>query len=153
ASIRAVPHSLARVTVGVLVALALNPLVNLVQRRLRNRAVSVGVVFGVLLVSLVAFIVFAAPPAIQQSRQLPRETPPLMTELTHAPLIGPIVRQHNLDERVHTFLDDLPHILTTRDRTLTGAARSAGEALLALSWTLLVSIAALLDGPTLTERA
>ncbi|MBV8304025.1 MAG: AI-2E family transporter [Acidimicrobiia bacterium] len=136
-----------------LVALALNPLVGVVQRRLHlNRKGAVGVIVGGFLVGVVAFGVFAAPRAVEQSRRLPREVPRLVAQLDRAPLVGKTIRSQRLDERVHTFLDDLPRILTTRDKAITGAARSAGESLVAVGWILLVLTGALLDGPAIAER-
>jgi predicted PurR-regulated permease PerM len=148
-----VPQTLTRVAVGVLVALALNSIVGVVQRRLhfnRKGAVSL-VVFGFLAV-LAAFCVFAVPQAVDQSRTLPRQVPRLVAQLDRAPLVGKTVREQHFDTRVRTFLDDLPHILTTRDKAIESAAKSAGETVLAVCWIFLVFAAALLDGPAIAER-
>src|SRR4051794_29529469 len=151
--LRSVPQSLTRLVIGALVALALNPLVGVVQRRVHlNRKGAVGVVVGGFLVGVAAFGIFAVPRAVEQSRQLPKEVPRVVAQLDRAPVVGKSIRKEHLDERVRTFLDDLPHILTTRDKAITGTARSAGEPLIAVSWMVLVLGGALLDGPAIAAR-
>jgi predicted PurR-regulated permease PerM len=111
---------------------------------------------GALLAAVVAFAIVAVPQAIQQSRQVPKEAPRLAAQLDRAPVLGRIVRREHLDGQVRAFVVDLPNVLTARDKALQGAARTAGESLLAVSWILLVTIGALLDGPelaALTKRA
>jgi predicted PurR-regulated permease PerM len=62
------------------------------------------------------------------------------------------VRSNHLDTRIRETLDDLPHVLTAHRQTLSDVASSAGESLLAGTWTLLLAIAALLDGPALGRK-
>ena len=152
--IRSVPQALTRLGVGVLVALALNPVVGVVHRRLHfNRQAAVSFVVGGFLASVVAFSLFAVPRAIVESRQLSVEVPKVVAQLDRAPMIGKVVRGRHLDARIRSFLDDLPHLLATHDKAISGAARSAGESLLAVCWMVLVLAAALLDGPAVAAHA
>jgi predicted PurR-regulated permease PerM len=151
---RSVPDALTRATIGVLAALAVNPLVGVAHRRLHvNRPAAVGIVVGTLFAGALAFAIVAVPQAIQQSRQIPKEAPRLAAQLDRAPVIGRIVRREQLDVQVRAFLVDLPNVLTARDKALQGAARTAGESLLAVSWIFLVTIGALLDGPDIARLA
>jgi predicted PurR-regulated permease PerM len=67
--------------------------------------------------------------------------------------VGKTVRERHLDAHVRSFLDDLPHLLTTKDKALESAAKSAGESLLAGAWIFLVLVGALLDGPAIAKTA
>jgi predicted PurR-regulated permease PerM len=151
---RSVPEALTRATVGVLVALAVNPIVGAAQRRLHvTRPTAVGLVVGVLFAAVLAFTLLAVPQAIEQSRQIQKEAPQLAAQLARAPGVGRLVRHEHLDQQVRAFIVDLPQILTAKDKALQGAARAAGESLLAVSWMFLVTIGALLDGPAMARLA
>jgi predicted PurR-regulated permease PerM len=151
---RSVPEALTRATVGVLVALAVNPIVGALQRRLHvARAAAVGIVVGGLFVAVLAFAVLAVPQAIQQSHQLSKEAPHLVSQLDRAPGLGRFIRHEHLEQQFRAFLLDLPKVLTAKDKALQGAARAAGESLLAVSWMFLVAVAALLDGPAIARLA
>jgi predicted PurR-regulated permease PerM len=152
--IRSVPHALARIGIGVLGALALNPVVDVVRRRLHlNRKAAVAAVVCGSLAAVAAFALLAVPRAVDQTRQLSHEVPKLVAQVDRAPLVGRALRASHADARVRSFLDDLPQVLTTHDKSIQGAAKVAGESVLAVSWVLLVLVAALMDGPMITEHA
>jgi predicted PurR-regulated permease PerM len=150
--VRAVPHSLARLTVAVLLALALNQLVGLVQRHVGGRrGVAVGVVVVGFVSVVVAFAIFAVPSAVEQSRRVGTDVRDVVAQLDRAPIVGGRVRRSHVDTRIRAALDDLPHLLAAHQQTLSDAAQSAGEGLLAAGWVVLVAFAALLDGPRIVR--
>ncbi len=150
---RSIPHSLTRLIVGLFLALALNRVVGVVQKRVGGRRqVAVAVVVLAGLAATVAFAVFTMPRVADQSRHVSAEARAIVSQLDRAPFIGKRIRQSHLDDRIRRALNDLPHLLTTHDKSLRGAARTAGESLLTGSWMLLAAVAALLDGPTLANK-
>jgi len=150
---RQIPQSLTRLAIAVFFALALNRVVGTVQQRLGgHRGLAVSAVSVLFLVALVAFTLFAVPQAMRQGRNVDAQARSLVEQLDRAPLIGAQVRSSNLDDRVQSALHDLPHILATHHQALSDAVRSAGEAVVAVGWMLLIGIAALLDGPEIARR-
>jgi predicted PurR-regulated permease PerM len=124
-----------------------------VQRQLHfSRQAAVAFVVGGFLAAVAAFALLAVPRAVEQTRQLPSDVPRLVSQLDRAPIAGKIARRERVDERVRSFLDDLPHVLTANRKAIEGAARSAGDSVIAVSWTFLVLVGALLDGPRLAQR-
>jgi putative heme transporter len=150
---RSIPHSLTRLIVGLFLALALNPVVGVVEKRVGGRRqVAVAVVVVAALAAVVAFALFTVPRVADQSHHVSAQARAIVSQLDRAPFIGKRIRQSHLDSRIQRGLNDLPHLLTTHDKTLRGAARTAGESLLTGSWMLLAAVAALLDGPALSDK-
>lgn len=150
---RSIPHTLTRLIVGLFLALALNRVVGLVEKRVGGRReVAVAVVTVAALAAVVAFALFTVPRVADQSHHVSAQARAIVSQLDHAPFIGKRIRQSHFDNRIRRGLNDLPHLLTTHDKTLQGAARTAGESLLTGSWILLATVAALLDGPALSDK-
>lgn len=145
-----IPAVLIRTLLGVFLALALNPVVNAVMRRLNvGRAAAVTLVVGGFLAAAGAFGVLAVPRAVSQLSQVGQQVPAVISDLDHLPLVGEAIRENGIGVRVGEFLDNLPDWLATRDKALAGIAQSTGDGLVTVFWVLLVAITALLDGPRL----
>jgi predicted PurR-regulated permease PerM len=145
-----IPAVLIRATLGIFLALALNPVVGAAIRRLGvGRAAAVTIVVGGFLVAAGAFGVLAVPRAVNQLRQVGPQVSQVIGDLDNLPLAGKAIRDNGIDQRVEDFLDNLPNTLATRDKALRGLVQSAGDGLVTVFWVLLVAITALLDGPRL----
>jgi predicted PurR-regulated permease PerM len=145
-----IPAVLIRTALGVLLALALDPVVDAVMRRINvRRAVAVTLVFGGFLTAAGAFGVLAVPRAVNQLSQVGHQVPAVISDLDSLPLVGRAIDENGIDDRVRDFLDNLPETLATRDKALAGIAQSTGDGLVTVFWVLLVAIVALLDGPRL----
>jgi predicted PurR-regulated permease PerM len=145
-----IPAVLIRSTLGIFLALALNPVVGTAMRRLRvGRAAAVTVVVGGFLLAAGAFGVLAVPRAVNQLSHVGDQVSAVIGDLDDIPLAGKAIRENGIDQRVADFLDNLPDTLATRDKALRGIVTSAGDGLVTVFWVLLVAITALLDGPRL----
>jgi predicted PurR-regulated permease PerM len=83
------PDMLTRLAVGLLLGVALAPLVAAVQRRWgRSRGVSAAIVGGALAAFFGAVVLLVAPPAVDQASQFSRELPATVRELYSWPVIG-----------------------------------------------------------------
>jgi predicted PurR-regulated permease PerM len=148
-----IPAVLIRTALGIFLALALNPVVNAVRRRIGvQRAVAVTLVVGGFLTAASAFAVLAVPRAVNQLSQVPDQVPGVISDLDDLPLVGRAIDENGIDDRVSDFLDNLPDTLATRDKALAGIVQSTGDGLVTVFWVLLVAITALLDGPRLAAN-
>lgn len=145
-----IPAVLIRTSLGIFLALALDPVVDAAMRRLNvRRAVAVTLVVGGFLAGAGAFGVLAVPRAVNQLSQVGEQVPGIISDLDDLPLAGRAIDENGIDERVRDFLDNLPDTLATRDKALQGIVQSTGDGLVTVFWVLLVAITALLDGPRL----
>jgi putative heme transporter len=145
------PDMVTRLAVGVLLGVALSPLVSAVQRRFgRSRGVAVGVVGGGLLVVFGAVVLLVAPAAVAQAREFSDELPATVEELYSWPVLGARLEAADAVGQVEEAIAGLPARID--DETL----GDLGERLLggALS-TVVVLIAALgilVDGESIVRR-
>ena len=95
--------------VGVLLGVALTPVVNAVQRRWHTRRGSAVVVVGAGLTLAVALIVLlVAPAAIRQSREFSDELPSTVHEFYSWPIVGPRLDEADAAGRIEEWIEDAP---------------------------------------------
>jgi predicted PurR-regulated permease PerM len=136
--------------IGTLLALALDPLVGAVQRRFRvGRRNAVGVVFGGFVVFAVGAGALLVPRAADQAKDFSRDLPEVIDSIGRLPIVGGRLRDEKVPERVRTWLEELPQRLGGDPRPIEQFGRSAANSLLAAFFTLLVTVALLLDGQRL----
>ena len=149
--IGAAPGTLTRIAIGAIVALALDPLVVAVRRRLgwrRSNAVAlvVAVVFGL----FAALLAVMGPPAISQARQFADELPQTVEDMYDFPVVGPRLQDAGAADQVSEWAADLPTRLD--EQTLTRIVEGFVGGLAAMVIVLLVAVAILIDGDALTRR-
>jgi predicted PurR-regulated permease PerM len=133
--------------IGTLLALALDPLVGAVERRFSvGRRNAVCVVFGGFLVFTVGAGALLIPRAVDQAQNFSRDVPKVIDSIGTLPIIGGRLKEEHVPERVRTWLEELPERLGGDPRPIEQFGRSAASSLLAGFFTLLVTIALLLDG-------
>lgn len=140
-----------QVAVGVIIALALDPLVVATMRRLRiRRGLAVAVVgLGLLIVSTIA-VVFLGPPARDQAARFTRELPETVQELERLPGVGGLVREYDVEERITKWVDELPARLD--NETIEDAFGRLLSNVLGMLVVGATVIAVLLDGERLIAR-
>jgi predicted PurR-regulated permease PerM/uncharacterized membrane protein len=154
ALIRGAPRAITVLAVGTLLALALDPLVGRVTRRLgEHRAVAVAaVMLGFL--SLAALALFLlVPPAIDQGRDLTGETDRVVGQIEQLPIIGDDLERAGTADAIRRAINSLPDRLEGEDTPLVGVAQTAADGLLVAMFTLLITISLLLDGERLLRAA
>jgi predicted PurR-regulated permease PerM len=154
ALIRGAPRAITVLAVGTLLALALDPLVGRVTRRFgghRTAAVA-AVMLGFLAVAVVALFLLV-PPAIDQGRDLTRETDRVVGQIEQLPVIGDDLERAGTADAIRRGINSLPDRLEGEDTPLVGAAQTAADSLLVAMFTLLITISLLLDGERLLRAA
>jgi predicted PurR-regulated permease PerM len=151
--VRSVPRMVTTLAVGALIALALNPLVEALQRRTswRRRDAS-AVVLTAFAIVFVAGLTLIAVPTVQQVRTLDDDVPELVQELEELPIVGGQLRDANASDEVEEWLDELPERLSVDTTPLEDAANSIADGVAAAFLTLLFAITLLVDGEYLVNN-
>jgi predicted PurR-regulated permease PerM len=149
--LRNIPGSLTRIAVGLLLALALDPIVVRVRHWLRcSRATAVGVV-SIGVAALFTLLVFVlGPPAVEQAREFGDELPDTVRDLYSLPLVGDWLEQRDAAEEVEDWAADLPARID--DDSITQVAQSILDGAQAALMVLFVGLAVLLDADRLIGR-
>ena len=151
AVVRAAPRALTAVGVGVLLALALDPVLTATQRRLRcSRATGTIIVGGGLVGALSTIVLILGPEAASQASDFADELPDTVRQFYSWPVVGRRLEDADAVGRIERFADELPSSFDVDD--LAGIAErvltSAGMALLVTA----VAVSVLLDGAAIVER-
>ena len=137
------------ISLGTLIAIALEPILLRMEQLLRTRWAAVlaisslSLVFGTLLVAVVF------PLAARQAGEFTTDVPQLVERLDELPVIGHRLVDADVPDRLERWVRELPANLGIDDAPLQGLFRSAVDGVTALMSTLLVSIAVMLDGARL----
>lgn len=154
ALIRGAPRAITVLAVGTLLALALDPLVGKVERWIGPyRAPAVAVVMLGFLAVASTGLALLIPPAIDQGRDLSRETDRVVGQIEQLPIIGDDLARAGTADAIRRGINSLPDRLEGEDTPLVGAAETAADGLLVAGFTLMVTISLLLDGERLLRGA
>lgn len=151
--VRGATRSLTWLVIGTLLALALDPLVTRLKRRLGgHRGAAVGVVLGGFLLAVTLLAAVFGPPAVRQADELSEDLPAVVEDLGELPVIGSQLRDAEVAEDVERFLDELPERLGGDTTPIEDAGRSVLGGALAGIATILAAVTLLLDGERLLRR-
>ncbi len=150
--LRSIPKTATAVGIGTLVALALNPLVGVFERRLGNRrGLAVAAVLACLFGGLALILTLLVPPAVRQARNLSRDLPAVVQDLGELPVVGWRLREADVPAKIDDAVRRLPERLSGDATPVTRAGRSLlGGAVLAFA-TLLLATTLLVDGARLVR--
>lgn len=145
------PDMLTRVAVGLLLGVALSPLVATVQRRWgTSRGISATLVGGGLAVFLGAVVLLVAPPAVEQARQFSRELPATVRDLYSWPVVGPRLEGSDAAGQVEDLIDELPARLD--DKTLADLGERLLGGVVSTVVVLVTALGVLVDGERMVRR-
>jgi predicted PurR-regulated permease PerM len=145
------PDMVTRLAIGLVLGVALSPVVSAVQRRFSvERSTAALVVGGGLVVALLAVVLLVAPPAVQQARSFSRELPATVRELYTWPIVGERLEEADAAGDVSDALDDLPAKFDDEELADLGERVLGGAFATILA--LITALGVLVDGPTLVRR-
>jgi predicted PurR-regulated permease PerM len=147
---RSSPGSITRVAVGVLIGVALNPVVAALQRRGLRRGAAVAIVACGVILAFAAVLTLLAPKAIQQARDFRDELPSTVEEMYSWPIVGGRLERADAAQRVEEWVNDLPARLD--ERTLENVAEAVLGGALATIIIVVTAIAILLDAEHMVRR-
>ena len=150
--VRSISRTTTALTIALILALALDPIVGAVQRSARvRRSVAVAMVLSgfAILVAIVSLLL--VPPAIRQGRDLGRELPRVVSDLGNMPVIGDDLRANDVPAKVQQWINDLPERLQGDLTPIERVGKSFADGLAAAVVTLLLAVTLLLDGQRLVS--
>lgn len=145
---RSASDALTSVAVGVVFALALDPVVGAVRRNwgwTRSRAVVL--VTGGVAILVTTVVVVMGPQAVDQAEQLSTDLPQTVRKFYDLPLVGAWLERNDAAARVDQAIKDLPAEIS--DASVTRTVESLIGGALATLIVLAVTVAVLLDGERL----
>lgn len=149
-AVRSVPRTLASLAIATLLALALDPLVARVGRRLRvPRGGAVAIVVVAFLGVLTVVGLLLVPPAVRQARGLGADLPRVIEDVGDLPVIGDDLVRGGVPERLERLVADLPGRLAGDTTPIEDAARSLADGAVTAGITLLLALTLLVDGEVL----
>jgi predicted PurR-regulated permease PerM len=140
-----------RIGVGLLIALALDPLTDAVQRRLHcRRGVAVSLVAMIVFGLAAALLLVLGPRAVEQAQQFNDQLPETLDQLERLPLVGSRLAEADVPGKIEEWLDRLPEQITA-DR-VASTATSVLSGLASVAIVAVFAIAVLIDGENLIAR-
>ena len=142
---------LTRIGVGLLIALALDPVVDRLQQRFRMRrgfAVAI-VAVGIIAVATLLVLVLG-PRAVEQAREFSSELPATVDQLEDLPLAGRWLRENEVGDRVQEWVRELPDQFT--DERVAELASALVSGVVSVAVVVVLAIAVLVDGENLLAR-
>jgi predicted PurR-regulated permease PerM len=148
--VRSISRTATALVIALILALALDPIVGVVQRAARvRRSVGVGLVLSAFAIVVAVISLLLVPPAIRQGRDLGRELPRVVNDLGNLPVIGDDLRANDVPAKVQQWINDLPNRLQGDLTPIERVGRSFADGLAAAVVTLLLAVTLLLDGQRL----
>jgi predicted PurR-regulated permease PerM len=139
------PRALTTIGVGVVFALALDPLVGAIRLNWGwSRARAVLLVTGAAIVLVATVVVVMAPRAVEQAREVSTDVPQTVREFYDLPIVGGWLEGKDAATRADQAIKDLPGEISDESvaRTVDGMIGGALTAVVVLA----ITIAVLLDG-------
>jgi predicted PurR-regulated permease PerM len=152
AFVRATRQTLTWIVIGTVLAVALDPVVDSVQRRTQvRRGVAIGLVGGAVVGAGLAVVIFLGPPAVREAQSFSSDLPGVVERLGELPIVGDRLREANAPERVQEFIEELPTRLSNDDEPLVRIIETAFGGALATFSVVLVTLVLLLDGHRIVQ--
>lgn len=152
--IRSIPRTLSALAIAVLLALALNPVVEAVQRRTSwSRRPAVAVVLTGVAAVITLILVLVVPATIRQVRDFNDQVPKVVKNLDQIPFFGDDLRKAHAPEKVQKWLDELPDRLSVQQRPIQRAAGTIADGIGLFLVTALFAVTLLLDGELFVNGA
>lgn len=143
--------ALTQAGIGIIVALALDPLADVIQRRWRlRRGVAVAILGLTILSFAVLLIAVLGPAAVREAGEFSEQLPKVLDEIEQLPLIGTWAQENDFAEKVQQWVRQLPEQFT--DERIAEIAGTLVLGMVAITVVSVVAISALIDGDDLIAR-
>jgi predicted PurR-regulated permease PerM len=150
--VRSIPRTLTAAAIAALVALALNPIVEALKRRMgwhRRTAAGVVLIAGAVFVAVTLALITV--PTIHEVQDFNKQIPRTVKDLGDLPIVGSRLKDAKASEKVQKWLNDLPDRLAGNSTPIEHAAGAIADGVAAALFTILLAITLLLDGEYLVQ--
>jgi predicted PurR-regulated permease PerM len=142
---------LTRIGLGLLIALALDPLVDKLQQRFSMRRGLAVTVVAVGILALAALLILVlGPRAVGEARQFSDQLPETVDQLEDLPLLGSWLRDNEAGDRAQQWIRELPDKVT--DERVAELASTLLSGVAGVAIVTVLAIAVLIDGQDLLAR-
>lgn len=154
AFVREARTTLTWLVIGTLLALALDPVVRSIERRLAvRRSIALASVIVLVIASANLLVVAFGPRAIREAQSFTSDIPGVVARLGELPIVGDRLTRADAPAKVSQWLEDLPGKLSDDPEPIVSLTRSVLGGALAAFATVLVTVVLLLDGRRLARLA
>jgi predicted PurR-regulated permease PerM len=147
-------HPLTLIFVSAFLALALNPAVSWVTKRLKNKSRARGTAIAYLSVVtlLIVFFSVVIPPLVQQTTKFIRDVPSTISSIENQnTAIGRFVRNNNLEEQLQKFADGWKNNLGDVQGPVLSTANRVVANVVSIITVLVLTFMMLIEGPRYLE--
>jgi putative heme transporter len=142
---------LTRIALGIVIALALDPLTRSLQRRFEMRRGAAVAVVALGVATIAALLIgVLGPRAVAQAREFSAQLPDTLDQLESVPLVGGVLRDNQVADKVQDWLRRLPEQFT--DERVAELASTLVSGVASVAIVVVVAIAVLIDGENLLAR-
>ena len=142
---------LARIGVGLLIALALDPLTNAIRRGLGvRRGIAVAIVATAVLGLAALLVAVLGPRAVDEAGRFSADLPETIDQLEDLPLVGGYLRDNEIAEKAQEWVRDLPEQFT--DERVAEVAGTLVNGVVSVAIVVVVALAVLIDGENMLGR-
>ena len=142
---------LTRIALGIVIALALDPLTRSLQRRFEMRRGSAVVIVALGVAAIAGLLIgVLGPKAVAQARQFSDQLPETLDQLESLPLVGGIMQDNQVADKVQEWLRRLPEQFT--DERVAEFASTLVSGVASVAIVVVVAVAVLIDGENLLGR-
>ena len=151
--VTAAPITTQLFVLGCLFSLALDPVVERLERPMRGRrGLAVASLCGMILAGIVLLIVLVGPATVEQAQSFQEDLPQVLDQLTSIPLIGPVLADNDVPAKIEDWLSNLPKEIGGNTEVVTDAAGAVTNAVIVGVAMVVVLLAFLIEGPVLVNR-
>lgn len=149
-----ITHQLTLIGVSAFLAMALNPAVNWLLKRMKtkSRVRATGIAYVTVLTVLISFLALVLPPLVSQTTEFVKNVPSTINDFkTQDTAIARTVRKYNLDEQLDKISDDFAHKVNLAEPVISTANRALGT-LVSIITVLILTFMMLVEGPLWYKR-
>jgi len=150
-----VSHALTLIFASFFLALALNPAVSWITRKLRlkSRAAATGIAYLSVITILVAFMAAVVPPLVRQTSDFISDLPNTIQNVQDDnSSIGKLIKKYNLEDSVDGIANDMRGRVKNLPQPVLSTAGRIGNALVSLIAVLFMTFMMLVEGPMWFDR-
>ncbi|MCA9329538.1 AI-2E family transporter [Candidatus Saccharibacteria bacterium] len=145
-----ISHALTLIFSSVFLAIALNPAVSWISRKLRikSRATATGIAYVSVLVVLIAFMSAVIPPLVRQTSDFISTIPNIIEDSRSADTgVGRLIQKYGLQDSVDKFADDMRGRVKDLPQPVLSTASRVGSGLVSLIAVLFMTFMMIVEGP------
>lgn len=149
-----ISHPLTLIFVSFFLALALNPIVSSISRKLKSnsRAKATAVAYIVVLSAIISFLLLVIPPLVSQTREFVRDVPQTVTKFQKQESgLARLVERYDLNDRLSEAASDFSNEFGNVGSKLLDLGKRIGGTVISIIVVIVLTFMMLVEGPKWLE--